>query len=490
MNKDRINPFAGEGDGRERFPPLDDFFAVKETVVDDGESRRELDNFRTPNESPAISASNSMANFSLELSIDGKAALAQDQFRVSRYGLDLDGSSRSQDEAQSDDAKRIINSSTPTKQLQSEWERIMLENTMNVSFGSMRTKSDGRPSPGRCSTSGSFLFDGDVMESLVTPQRVRAKQTSSSDKTSGVTKLRGQYQVDSPESDESPLKLETLRLETLRSGTEEDFQHMFETALRFNEDFDESKSSSDISPITITKQSSSEGGKDKSSSVSDSFDSGVGLETLERVASPIHKQIKDSSFSCIDSNVSSIGSDTSPQFSGSDEVKPVNSIPPSPPAGKQSESLCSPRPTVRTTAVPFDESEKRATTFVPFDESFVHESGNEVGGGEAMTNDPLALVTSNSVELISTKDQYTNLTAVTTEESQLISLSTSGDLSRSFGTNMASRLNWQAAYDGVESTDLGDEANRRGVRLNRLSKLKELGLSPSAYRSRENLYDF
>ena len=107
-----------------------------------------------------------------------------------------------------------------------------------------------------------------------------------------------------------------------------------------------------------------------------------------------------------------------------------------------------------------------------------------------MTNDPLALVTSNSVELISTKDQYTNLTAVTTEESQLISLSTSGDLSRSFGTNMASRLNWQAAYDGVESTDLGDEANRRGVRLNRLSKLKELGLSPSAYRSRENLYDF
>ncbi|EJK72251.1 hypothetical protein THAOC_06231 [Thalassiosira oceanica] len=497
MNKDRINPFASSangGGGRERFPPLDDFFAVKETVEDDGQSRRERDSFRTPNESPAISASDSMANFSLELSIDGKAALAQDQFRVSKYGLDC--LSRSQDETQSDDAKRSnINSSTPTKQQQSEWERIMLENTMNVSLCSMRTKSDGRTSPGRCSISGSFLFDSDVMESLATPQRIRAKQTSSSDKTSGVTKLRGQYQEeDSPASDESPSKLETLR-----SGTAEDFQHMFETALRFNEDFDESKSQSDISPIT--KHSSSGGGKDKSSSIS--FDSGVGLEKLDRVASPIHKQIKDSSFSCMDSNVSFIGSNSSPQFSVSDDEKSVTSIPPSPLAGTQSESQCSPpRPIVRTTSVPFDESEKKATTFVPFDESFANEPGYEAmtsmgGGDEAMTNDPLALVTSNSVELISTKDQYTNLTAVTTEEShdaQLISLSTSGigprGLGRSFGTNLAFRLNSQAAHDGDESTDLEDEANRRGVRLNRLSKLKELGLSPSIYRARENLCDF
>ena len=486
MNKDRINPFAEEI--RDRFPPLDDFFAVKvKETVDDGESRQERDNFRTPNESPVISRVNSISNFSLELSIDGKAALAQDQFRVSKYGLEcLDGSG-SQDETQGDDAKRSnINSSTPTKQQQSEWERIMLENTMNVSFSSLRTKSDGKISPGRCSISGSFLFDSDVMESLVTPQRIRAKETSSSDKTSGVTKLRGQHQGDSPESDGSPTKLETLR-----SGTAEDFQYMFETALRFNDDFDESKSSSDISPNT--KESSSGEGKDKSSSIS--FASGVGLETLDRVASPIHKQIKDSSFSGIDSNMSFLGSDSSPQFSVSDERKPIDSLPPSPLAETQSESQCS-RRIVRTTAVPFDESE-RATTFVPFDESFACDGeGCIKGEDEALTNDPLALVTSNSIELISTKEQYTNLTAATTEESHdahLISLSASAlgprDLGRAFGNDLASRVNSQAALDGVH-TDLGDEANRRGVRLNRLSKLKELGLSPSICRGRRNICDF
>ena len=314
----RTNPFKSQN--RTNFPPLDDFFA-DDTTNNNNDQRSDYydDDAATDpgNNSYALTRSasnhsfhsrsktcNDILNFSVDMSIGGKADLAQHRYQVQKYGLD--------------DSYQLLGSpfrgsptcTTPSKKGRrylyggggggdDTWDRLMDDtNCSNVSFSSTAIvggiKSPHHttnkaavgyhtPSPEESpdqsvdsnDTSSDYLGKS-VIQSLVTPEKRRYK-LSSSDKTSGVTYTRGQIQhyessEDEDEGDDNSPQRSATNISHLSTGS--GFERMFHAALRFNEDFDyessfiKEENESSVEADNNSRSKEKEDGRDRYSSVS------------------------------------------------------------------------------------------------------------------------------------------------------------------------------------------------------------------------------
>lgn len=250
----RTNPFKSSQNQRTNFPPLEGFFK------DDKDGNHSF-------HSRSKTCPSDLLNFSVDMSIAGKAELAQHRYLVSKYGIDNSLLMPSSNDSSPD--------GTPFKRKErDEWDRLMddsnpidcsmisLSSTAvldrsavqlgtvakqlssinnnkrnaKVVVGIARTPSPQK-SPDQSSddddtlndtSNRSSFFDRSMIQSLITPVKSRYKLASVQDQMM-VNKLRGQecYESSSTEDEESPAKSETHNGST--------FEHMI---LRFNEDFD------------------------------------------------------------------------------------------------------------------------------------------------------------------------------------------------------------------------------------------------------------
>ena len=266
----RANPFKSSQNQRTNFPPLEGFFKGDKDGDDDeavatkpgttnlgGDSNHSF-------HSRSKTCPSDLLNFSVDMSIAGKAELAQHRYLVSKYGIDMPSSNDSSPDGtpfkrrERDEWDRLMDDSNPmdcsmislsstavldrsavqlgvvAKQLSS-----INDNKRNakVVVGIARTPSPEK-SPDQSSdddddtlndtSNRSSFFDRSMIQSLITPVKSRYKLASVQDQMM-VNKQRGQecYESSSTEDEESPAKSETHNGST--------FEHMI---LRFNEDFD------------------------------------------------------------------------------------------------------------------------------------------------------------------------------------------------------------------------------------------------------------
>jgi len=269
----RANPFKSSQNQRTNFPPLEGFFKGDKDGDDDeavatkpgttnlgGDSNHSF-------HSRSKTCPSDLLNFSVDMSIAGKAELAQHRYHVSKYGIDNsllmpssndsspDGTpfkrrerdewDRLMDDSNPIDCSMISLSSTAVLdrsavQLGTVAKRLssINDNKRNakVVVGIARTPSPEK-SPDQSSddddtlndtSNRSSFFDRSMIQSLITPVKSRYKLASVQDQMM-VNKQRGQecYESSSTEDEESPAKSETHNGST--------FEHMI---LRFNEDFD------------------------------------------------------------------------------------------------------------------------------------------------------------------------------------------------------------------------------------------------------------
>jgi len=273
MSSRRTNPFRSQN--RENFPPLDGFF-------DDHQSS----GFDAVNIS-AISLDHSFQsrvgpckelNFSVDMSIGGKAEMAQHRYQVQKYGID--GSLQS--ELQDDDRSMSPRKGLRLNSTGDDWDRLMDDNVSNVSFSSTviaTAKSKWRaaimgfhtPTPDQSSDddSGSSFFDKSAVQSLITPEKIVYKLGDGSGRDWGVTLSRGiQPQEESSVSSDSPNR-------STVSSPDSDFDRMFLAKLRFNEmdedweeDFNEQSFVQDFEQFSDDRSSGNDDHKDKRSFVS------------------------------------------------------------------------------------------------------------------------------------------------------------------------------------------------------------------------------
>lgn len=228
----RTNPFRSQN--RANFPPLDEFFDDQQSSGLDAVniSAISLDHSFQSRAGPCKEL-----NFSVDMSIGGKAEMAQHRYQVHKYGIE--GSSQS--ELQDDDRLLSprkgprLNSSTGD-----DWDRLMDDNFSNVSFTStaiVSAKSKCKavtmgchtPSPDQSSDddSGSSFFNKSAVNSLITPTKIMYKRGDENEVEWGVTLSRGIQGLD-----ESSVS-------TNGSSPGRDFDKMFDAALRFHEEFNE-----------------------------------------------------------------------------------------------------------------------------------------------------------------------------------------------------------------------------------------------------------
>ena len=268
----RTNPFKSSQNQRTNFPPLEGFFKGDKDGDDDEAVATEpgtinLGDSNHSFHSRSKTCPSDLLNFSVDMSIAGKAELAQHRYHVSKYGIDNSFLMPSSNDSSPD--------GTPFKRRErDEWDRLMddsnpvdcsmislsstavldrsavqlgavakqlssINNKRNakVVVGIARTPSPEK-SPDQSSdddddtlndtSNRSSFFDRSMIQSLITPVKSRYKLASVQDQML-VNKQRGQecYESSSTEDEESPAKSETHNGST--------FEHMI---LRFNEDFD------------------------------------------------------------------------------------------------------------------------------------------------------------------------------------------------------------------------------------------------------------
>lgn len=363
-----------------------------------------------------------------------------------------------------------------------EWGRIMDDACSIVSFSSSAffNKDKSREEVDTVESSCCY-FDKSVIDSLLTPEKVRMQQYSAN-----VTSMRGRAEV----KDESPDRSSDCR--TNVTGVEE----MFHAALRFHDDLQTSVLSSE--------------GKDKSSSVSfaadTSFLSTIDGRSVPRKKKPEIEELnflfgspanKDDSFI----NSSFLGSPISVKRSPSLEISPCLS------AANASEIQHSPSFSAEwngSTSRILSTTPLRAGKHVTIEDqsSFASMLGLTPLQSELepevrepspkknlfsettepdTTMDELARVecSEESIELVRytpTKPQYDH--SITLPRPRV------------FGSNLQNRLNHRADNSidsSIDSSDIGNfgtlrhqdyknDENVRGVRLCRASKLKALGL--------------
>ena len=549
-NEERANPFRSQN--RANFPPLDEFF---DSGISSPADDNSFANF-SPEQSFCSRATTSTAchDFSMDMSIGGRAAMAEHRHHVQKYGIDgaaadRSGGDRSSSLSEEDDWDRLMDDSHSHVSLSST--AILGSRKLDEINSSRISRQTHSPEDSYCDDASSSFFDKSIVRTLMTPERVRTRSQEEMQKAMGVTLVRGRVH-DSSDS----LADDSVGCSTTNGSTCSGMERMFHAALRFNDDFDVQSSFMREDESFSAGRS---GGKDKSSSVSfaadtsfatndsrygskrnqrqgrfleNEFNEGLECEDLEFLsssASPIHKRNKDDSY-CGDSSF--FGSPSSPSFARVNLELNEASSPPSssfstPKASPNRECQTTPlrsgRQVVETdmrathfsflglspidsqTGVTTAERHSRSTSLpIQFDES----TKKKLFSDEPEYS-PLKLsITHESIEILPKK--YLNKSSTTStmkSEESYSSYSSSSPMtsegatsihrSRTFGSNSNFRLNSMGKDKSITKTvhkpklsngnicnnTSGDpenpqffEENRRGVRLSRASKLKELGL--------------
>jgi len=237
MSSRRANPFRSQN--RENFPPLDEFFDDNQSSGLDAVniSAISLDHSFQSRVGPCKEL-----NFSVDMSIGGKAEMAQHRYQVQKYGIDGSLQSGLQDDDRSISPRKGLRLNSTGD----DWDRLMDDNVSNVSFSSTviaTAKSKWRavkmgfhtPTPDQSSDddSGSSFFNKSAVQSLITPEKIVYKLGDGSGRDWGVTLSRGiQVHEDSSDSSDSPNR-------STVSSPASDFDRMFLAKLRFNEEMDE-----------------------------------------------------------------------------------------------------------------------------------------------------------------------------------------------------------------------------------------------------------
>jgi hypothetical protein len=407
----------------------------------------------------------------MDMSIGGRAAMAQHQYRVRKYGIDGGSPDNSAHDKSPDD-----------------WGRIMDDACSIVSFSSSAFfKEPGTPrdrSRDDVDTTvdvSSSYFDKSVINSLLTPQKVvSAKQGALS---APVVTMRGG-------ADESPDKSVGCCSTNISDSNCSGIEEMLHAALRFQDDLQESILSVDVIETT---------GKDKSSSVSfaadTSFATNDGRSHSRRkkspenigelnflFGSPINKHDNDDSFGV---NSSLFGSPISPLFSRAGKEMISSPSVSDESASKASPCILNTTPLRSGRQVTIEdqssfasflgltpaESQLECNHLTPKKNLFEHEE-----------TEPVSIEFSDeSIELIrrTPSKPSSRSNSVETNLQQ-----------RTFGSNLQNTMHCDANADspiklipklvrksksGHFDTHMTDE-NVRGVRLCRASKLKSLGL--------------
>ena len=491
-NNKRTNPFKSAD--RNNFPPLDDFFTPRRPPVHPRPS---------PDESFCSKLSEPCHDLSMDMSIAGRAVMAEHNHRVRKYGID--GSHNSLNNSVLSDSD--------------DWGRIMDDTCSIASFSSSAflhplngSRDRSRDTDTSLDVSSSY-FEKSVIQSLLTPPKIRS--TTVNTPSAGVTLSRGHTQTaESPETSSGSC--------TNISSRCSDVEEMFHAALRFHDDLQESNISTGDS------------GKDKSSSVSFALDksllSAIGdrgrkhLDTEKLnflFGSPIKKSDNEESFAINSSFFSGPISPASPLLSRISSEQNQNSCVVSQnTSGLRQCTLSSELSTTKSSpshmshATPLQE-EKHATLENQSHSAFIlgltplkaESDCNEFDQETPRKNlfqssailttadlEPATIectITDESIELVRhtpTKshecDRYSNVPIIRP---------------RLFGSNAASRFN---AHNNKESPGevksersrlygrvemhINDE-NMRGVRLSRASELRALGLE--THSSRRNSFD-
>ena len=267
MDNKRTNPFRSAD--KNNFPPLDDFFSPRRPPIHTRSS---------PDESFCSKSSEHCHDFSMDLSIAGRAAMAEHNYRVRKYGID--GSHSAPNNSMLSDSD--------------DWGKIMDDTCSIASFSSSAffhrlngSRDRSRDTDTSLDISNSY-FDKSVIQSLLTPEKIRS--TTDNPLSAGVTLSRGTtHRTGSPETSSGCC--------TNISSRCDEVEEMFHAALRFHDDLQES--------IVSTGDS----GKGKSSSVSFALDTsflstidGRGRKKAETeelnflFGSPINKSDNDESF--------------------------------------------------------------------------------------------------------------------------------------------------------------------------------------------------
>lgn len=318
--------------------------------------------------------------------------MAEHQYHVRKYGID--GASSPDQEGGTGIGGRSSSLSSEGE----DWDRLMDDTVSNVSFCStaivgsakksdycmnMSRTSQPSPSPDRSVDVSSSFFDKSIIQSLLTPEKIRAKQSKDEDEENaivgGVTLSRGRVH-DSSDSLCCSTNVSSC------TGVEE----MFHAALRFHDDLLQSSFTREDDSIVVGRSD-----KDKSSSVSFAADTSfatndsrfmsrrkghrkvqeneheevtLGLDFLS--ASPIHNNNKDDSFA-VDSSF--FGSPISPAFSRVGEKSTI--LRGSPP----SSTLTTPRGSPLSSALTTPRSSPRGRQTTPL------RSGKQVTIGDQTT---------------------------------------------------------------------------------------------------------
>jgi hypothetical protein len=459
-NNQRTNPFRSTE--KINFPPLDGFFLH--------DSRPPIHNTRSSPDKSFTSAP--CHDFSMNMSIAGRAAMAEHNHQVRRYGIDNSIDNAANDRSSISDSD--------------DWGILMDDTCSIASFASSaffnrssrdRSKEDADTS---VDVSSSY-FDKSVINSLLTPEKVRAT-VQNSPSVRGVT-LRG-----TTDDDESPVRSsECCTNASSCSGVEE----MFHAALRFHDDLQES----------ILSMGDSNG-KDKSSSISFAADTSF-LSTIDGrsvarrktttdnnaeglnflFGSPINKHDNDESFAV---NSSFLGSPISPSFS-----RVANEMKQSPPSvelsGTPSPQVLNTTPLRAGRHVTIEDQSSFASLLglTPVKPELEHyEATPKKNLFQNEEPEPATIecsITEESIELI----RHTPTKPKTWDRSDVLLQP------RVFGLNAENRLNLCTTDNAdspvpavVRKSDLlhrqieahVTDENVRGVRLCRASKLKLLGL--------------
>ncbi|KAL3789004.1 hypothetical protein HJC23_012709 [Cyclotella cryptica] len=478
MNSKRTNPFRSLE--KNNFPPLDDFFDPPKS---NSRPSSAGSNPLCPDDSFCSRSSISVPcrDFSMDMSIGGRAAMAEHQHRIRKHGLD--------DDASTYDPVRKM---SPSLSGSDDWGRIMDDTCSILSFSSSaffngqndRSSEDVDTS---VDASSSF-FDKSVISTLLTPEKIRSARDGANSDV-GVTVFRGLAHDTNESPDRSVGCCSTNVSNSHCSGVEE----IFHAALRFHDEMQES--------ILSAGESDSDG-KNKSSSVSfaadTSFITNDGRSLARRkkspecttelnflFGSPIQKQGNDDSF-CV--NSSFFGSPISPSLSGVVEKDFSYSLssPPVRPCSKSSPFISQTTP-LRSGRQVSVEDQSSLASFVDWNLVDAQlEGSNLTPKKKLFEREPVPVtiectVTEESIELV----RHTPKTSNHHNDSmEIISQQ------RKFGSNAEIRMNRLTSNADspekliprvVRKSNVLSlhtlEENVRGVRLCRASKLKSMGLT-------------
>ncbi|KAL3817517.1 hypothetical protein ACHAXA_003690 [Cyclostephanos tholiformis] len=234
----RTNPFRSS-QNRANFPPLDEFFDEQQSSSLDAVniSAISLDHSFHSRIGPCREL-----NFSVDMSIGGRAEMAQHRYQVQKYGIDCSHNSDSQDDDRSsglrNGQRQRLNSTGD------DWDRLMDDSASNVSFSStaiVSAKSKSKaatmgshtPSPDQSGDddSGSSFFNKSAVQSLITPEKIIHKLDDPNGREWGVTLSRGIQ-----ENEESSVSADSPNQSINGSYPDSDFEKMFNAALRFSEE--------------------------------------------------------------------------------------------------------------------------------------------------------------------------------------------------------------------------------------------------------------